>query len=218
VEWSVRVSCTLALAFLVAGCTEGDISNTDAGRIGELVFHELSNIGSSGGVPRERVAAIPYATLGVRLGSSDESMFVLSSKTGNDLHWLGGAELAITVRLGRIVQTVGFKHNLTGFQGSPAIAAEPAEGTVSYLYDFAERSRYGVAVACTRHRLGKERLVILGVPHDASHVAEDCAVPQLDWRFRNEFWIDGSGFVWRSQQYVDPDMDMFTLEILRPAG
>ena len=208
-----RMFCVAAVNLSIAGCA--DISDTDMGKVGGLLIHEITNIGTSESVPRARAAAIPYASLGVRLGGSDESMFVLGNKTGNDLHWLGGQRLAITTRAGRIVQTAGFEHNLTGFEGN---ATAPTNSrTEDFIYDFAGRSRFGIAVRCTTRPIGGERLVILGVPHDTNHVAEDCEAPQLDWKFRNEFWSDGSGLVWKSKQSVEPDLDDFELEILRPA-
>ncbi|HEY6578823.1 MAG TPA: YjbF family lipoprotein [Rhizomicrobium sp.] len=210
-----RAVCVGAFALCVAGCTgAGDLSNTDTGRMGALLFHAIAGIGSSDAVPRARVAAVPYASLGVRLGSSDESLFVLASKSGDNLVWLGGPRLAITTRNGRVVRTAGFEHNLTGFQVASMQAAADGE---NYLYDFSDRSRYGVAVKCLRQNLGAERIVIVGVPHDTSHLVEDCAAPELDWRFRDEFWRDASGFVWKSEQYAAPGLDRFTLEILRPA-
>lgn len=210
-----------ALAFSLAGCSDfGSMSSTDTdmGKIGVLVLHAIEGIGSSESVPRERAAAVPYATLGVRLGSSDESMFVLAGKTGDDLRWVGGPRLAITTRQGRIVQTVGFNRNLTGFQSTAGGAPDSSqENVTSFTYDFAERGRYGVLVKCTEQNLGSEQITIIGVPHDTRHIAEDCEAPQLDWSFRNEFWTDSSGFIWKSQQYVSPDLDAFTLETLRPA-
>jgi Group 4 capsule polysaccharide lipoprotein gfcB, YjbF len=210
-----------ALALALAGCESvGSVStaDTDMERVGVLLLHAITGIGSSESVPRERAAAIPYASLGVRLGSSDESMFVLGGRTGHDLLWMGGAKLALTTRQGRIVSTVGFEHNLSGFQAMPEqTAASPAVGYRSYLYDFAEHSQYGIIVKCTQKDLGREQIVILGVAHDTAHLAENCAAPELDWSFRNEFWSDRTGFVWRSRQYVQPDLDALTLEVLRPA-
>jgi hypothetical protein len=208
-----------ALGILAASCSDtSQFSDTDMAKLGSLLFHQITNIGGGESVPRARAAAIPYASLGVRLGSSDESMFVLASKTGNDLHWVGGKKLAITTRNGRIVQTAGFAHNLTGYErfASQSVIDRPANST-NYVYDFAERLRYGVAVKCTVRQIGAERIVILGVPHDTGHVEEDCEAPDLSWKFQNELWSDRAGMIWKSEQSVDPDMDSFRLEILRPA-
>jgi hypothetical protein len=85
------------------------------------------------------------------------------------------------------------------------------------LYDFADRSRYGIAVNCAVLNLGPERITIIEVSVATNHLAEDCTAPQLGWSFRNEFWQDAAGFVWKSKQYVVPELDPFTVEILRRA-
>lgn len=214
-----RFAVAAGLAFLLAGC-EGvgavQTTDTDMEKVGELLFHAITDIGSSESVSRQRAGSVPYASLGVRLGSSDEAMFVLGTKSGSDLLWIGGTQLAITTREGRIIKTVGFDHNLSGFQATDK-AVNSAEGERSYLYDFAENSHYGIVVKCSRQNVGREQIMILGVPHDTMHLVEDCAAPQLDWNFRNEFWSDSSGFVWQSRQYVAPDLDALSLEVLRPA-
>lgn len=216
-----KLSFSGALAIAVAalaGCTgTNDFSNSDTGRIGQLVIHEITGIGSTEAVPRTRVAAVPYATLGVRLGSSDESMFVLAGKAGADLVWLGGRQLAVTTRHGRIVRTVGFAQNLSGFQNSRESSAQNDLGSENFLYDYAENSRFGVAVKCVARDVGSERIVIIGAPHDTQHIVETCSADPMDWHFRNQFWRDAKGTVWKSEQSVAPGLDAFTLEILRPA-
>jgi hypothetical protein len=206
------------LGLCMGGCSDlGSFSNSDSVIMGQLLFHAITGIGSSSSVPRTRVAAVPYATLGVRLGSSDESMFVLATRTGSDLVWRGGPQLAITTRNGRIVRTAGFVHNLSGFQTEVRSGSGEGLGGESYLYDFSDQSRYGIAISCTAHNLGSERITIIEVPIDTTHLAEDCTAPQLGWTFRNEFWQDATGFVWKSRQYVVPELDAFTLETLRRA-
>src|SRR5579871_1033938 len=208
-----------ALAFGLFGC-EDNVSNTgsDIAKVGVLLFHVVGGIGSSEGVPRERAAAIPFATLGVRLGGKDEAMFVLAGKSGGDLLWLGRKTFAITTRHGRIVRIVGFPNNLSGIQAGQGVRQDFTQPSVDYLYDFAEESRYGVPVKCVRQNLGLEKVTIIGVPRDTSHVAEDCNASGIDWSFRNEFWIDATGYVWKSRQFVHPKLDALTLEVFRPAA
>lgn len=209
-----------ALGLCAAGCSDmGDLSNSDSVVMGQLLLHAITGIGSSSSVPRDRVAGVPYATLGVRLGSSDESLFVLGTKSGDELVWRGGPQLAITTRNGRIVRTAGFVHNLSGFQANVR-PASPAGGNptgTAYFYDYADQSRFGIAIGCTVQNLGPERIKIIGTSFDTTHLAEDCTAPQLGWSFRNEFWLDAKGFVWKSKQYVSPELDPFTIEILRRA-
>jgi hypothetical protein len=210
-----------ALGLGVSGCeSSGSVSgfSADMGKIGGLLLHEIGGIGSSGSVPRERAAAIPYATMGVRLGDSDQAMFVLASKNGDDLMWLGGKSIAVVTRHGRVVRTVGFNHNVSGVHAAEGVKQDLTQPVANYLYDFGEQSRYGIPVRCTRQNIGTEKVTIIGVPHDTSHVAEDCNASGMDWNFRNEFWVDSTGYVWKSRQFVEPRVDPLTLEVFRPAA
>ena len=210
-----------ALTLALSACADiGNVSasNTDIGKIGALLLHEIGGIGSSASVPRERPAAIPYASIGLRLGGSDESMFVLANKSGDNLMWLGGKSLAVTTRHGRVVRTVGFGSNISGVHAAEGVKQDLTQSSVDYLYDFAEQSRYGIPVKCTRQNLGPERIEIIGVPRDTMHIAEDCNASGMDWSFRNEFWVDSAGYVWKSRQFVEPRLDSLTLEVLRPAA
>jgi hypothetical protein len=216
---SALVAGVIALG--LTGCQDlGTLSgsNSDFGKMGVLLLHQITGIGSSESVPRERAAAIPYASLGVRLGGSDESMFVLASKSGEDLLWLGGKAVAVTTRHGRVVRTVGFRYNVSGVQLAEPAKRDSAQATIEYLYDFAEQSRYGIPVKCVRRIIGAERIVIIGVSHDTSHLAEDCSASGMDWSFRNEFWVDAAGYTWKSREFIEPRLDPLGLEVLRPAA
>ena len=215
------VAVLAALALGMSACADtGSVSSadTDILSLGTVFLHAIGGIGSSSGVPREQAAAIPYASLGVRIGGSDQAMFVLASKSGDDLLWLGGTSLGVVTRHGRVVRTVGFASNLSGVHGAEGVRQDLTQPSVDYLYDFGDQSRYGIPVKCTRQSLGPERIVIIGVPRDTTHVAEDCSASGFDWSFRNEFWVDPAGYVWKSRQFVTPKLDPLTFEILRPAA
>jgi hypothetical protein len=207
-----------ALASGVSACGSMSSTDTDIGNVGALFLRAIGGIGSSSSIPRDRAAAIPYASLGVRLGGSDEAMFVLASKSGDDLLWLGGTSLGVVTRRGRVVRTVGFAHNVSGVHAAEGVKLDLTQLSVDYLYDFGDESRYGVPVKCTRQNLGPEKITVIGVPRDTTHVAEDCSASGIDWGFRNEFWVDSAGFVWRTRQFVDPQLDPLTFEVLRPAA
>ncbi|HEY5049203.1 MAG TPA: YjbF family lipoprotein [Rhizomicrobium sp.] len=207
------MAACVGLASPLAACA----NHSDIVQIGSLLYQKITG-GDSEGITRSQADAVPYATLGVRLGSSGEAMFVLGSKSGSDLQWVGGTRFAIATRDGRILRTTGFVHNLTGFlEQTPAVRS--AAGVHDYSYDLADLNAYGIAVRCSERDAGRERIVIVAVAHLTSHVIEDCSAPQLDWRFSDEFWKDAAtNAVWRSVQYVHPGLDPITTETLRPAS
>ena len=86
-----------------------------------------------------------------------------------------------------------------------------------YLMDFSDRHLFGIFVLCTQADTGPERIDIVGGSHDTRHIVETCRAPQISWDFQNDFWKDaGTGYVWKSVQYIHPASDSLTLEVLRP--
>jgi hypothetical protein len=208
-----RMLACACLALPLAACE----NNSDAAKVGQLLLGQITGIGGSENVSRNQAAAIPYATLGVRLGSSAEAMFVLEAKSGSNLQWVGGTQFAIATRDGRVLRTTGFVHNLYGFHEE---AANGTQGGVhEYRYDLADLNAYGVLVHCTERDAGQEQIGILGDAHATRHMIDDCVAPELDWNFSNEFWKDAAtGYVWRSVQFVHPGLDPLELETLRPVN
>jgi hypothetical protein len=222
----LRTTCAIAaFASLLTACDANDVSNTggnsDMLKMGQLVLEQVGLFGSGGGaVTRETAAAIPYASIGVRLGSGLESILVLATTTGAGENWQAGASVSVSTIAGRVVHTTGFPHNLDGFQGpipdSQSMTPEQG-GPYHYLYDMKDMGKYGLVVQCKQRDAGAERIVIIGVSHDTRHIIEDCSVEDLDWSFTNDFWRDAAtGYVWKSVQNVRPDIDALTIETLRP--
>jgi hypothetical protein len=208
-------SLVAALCLALAGCG----TDSDYEQMGKLVWQSVSTIGSEQpGVPRAQAAAIPYASLGIRYASGREGLLVLATVSGTDREWLGGTQVSLVTRDGRIIRTVGLPRNLTGFQGPFADTGPDAvPGGYHYLYDFADRHVYGVVVDCVQRDAGAEQVDIIGASHETRHIVETCTAPRIDWDFENEFWRDAAtGYVWRSIQSIHPAGDPVTTEILRP--
>ena len=208
----------VASGLSACGGVDGD---SDLVRMGSLLFQQTGLLGGSDdSVSREKAASVPYASIGVRLGSGQEALLVLATASGDDLRWQAGTQVVIGTRDGHITHTVGFTHNLDGFQGPiPDSKSVPPErgGPYHYLYDMVDMGKYGVLAQCSQHDAGAEQIVIIGVTHDTRHIVEKCKAKILGWRFTNDFWRDAeTGYVWKSVQNFRPDVDALTLEILRP--
>ncbi len=215
-----NIAVLLLLASSVAACAEVQ-DQSDFLRMGSVLLQETGLFGGGDdNVTREKAASVPYASIGIRLGSSREAMLLLATTSGENLRWQAGTQYVINTRDGHVTLTAGFEHNLDGLQGpipdSTSVSPEQG-GPYHYLYDMVDMGKYGVFAICTQHDEGGERIEIIGVPHDTRHIVEVCKAKQLDWRFSNEYWRDtATGYVWKSVQNFRPDMDALTLEILRP--
>ncbi|MDE2135350.1 MAG: YjbF family lipoprotein [Alphaproteobacteria bacterium] len=208
-----------AAPLIVAVCALAGCSTIGGGDVASLYAITKSIWSDGGRVTLEQAAAVPYASMGVRLGDSPEAMIILAGDAGGQRLWTSAAGVAIMTNDGRIVRTSGFEHNLGGYESRVGAPGENGVQVVRWQADFTDLNLYSVLITCRDRPVGDETIVILGKSIRTRHVVESCAsdASRLDWSFENTYWTDPvSGLVWRSIQHVHPQLDAIETEILRP--
>jgi hypothetical protein len=215
-----RAASLLAAAWLLGGC---NIVGGDAKSF--LVLANNAWTGKWTNNPNHKVtlqqaAAVPYASMGISLGDSGQSMIILASDTGGERLWTSKARIAITTASdGRIVRTAGLEHDLGGYEPRGDTMGADGVRTVRWEADFPELNLHSILISCQDRVAGNETIYILGKPIHTQRIDESCASTdsRLDWSFENRYWVDiGNGLVWRSIQHVNPKLDAIETEILRP--
>lgn len=173
----------------------------------------------------EQASQIPYASIGYRIGGSQEYILVLASTIAGSLLWTAADHRALLTANGRVTRSAGFDWNLaeTSFSQPDPVQSGLQQMTTNVLlvrtFDLRDVDRFGVSVQSTFTPAGKTKISILGASLDVLEVHEDCHCDDLDWNFQNIFWVDAdSGFVWRSVQNIHPNLSALTIEVLRPPG
>lgn len=213
-----------ALATLIgvglSGCSSSPLlsSATDALRLAVEGFPDVP-------ITAKQVADLPYASVGVKIGNGPRSLLVLSQRQGDDLQWISADRVALVTRRGRLIQSAGLPQNL---QHTKPVGNDPlaegvhrvAEGTAFMrLIDVMPGFTFSAPLHSTFHPEAEETIEILGRRYATRRVREECVAPDLNWKFENLYWADlGSGFVWRSQQYLTPDTPEIRIEVFKPAA
>jgi hypothetical protein len=167
---------------------------------------------------------MPYAALWARIGKGPRSMLVLAEKDGEELRWLSADKAMLVTRRGRIIRTAGLTGDLSGtrFPSGDVVGRIPADMSgvpLERLIDLQSQFRYGTPVVSVFVVEEPETIEILDRRYDTVRVIESCRCAQLDWTFSNTWWIDRqTGFVWKSLQWVTPDMPVFEVAVLKPAA
>jgi hypothetical protein len=213
----LRPLAALAIALTAAGCS------SDSGSDWSSVFSMVKGYWRGAEtVSLQQASAIPFASIGVRIGDGSQVIFVLASDSSGERLWVAGQRAALTTRDGRITRSAGLGHDLTGFVPTPGLFGggpqEWSDRHIEWSVDYADIHSYSLQIQCTQRRTGIEAVVLLGKSIRTLRVDEICQAPSTGWQFTNSFWVDpDSGFVWRSIQYIRPDLDPLEIETLRPA-
>jgi hypothetical protein len=201
--------CAILPFLMLASCEDSDVY-----KVGTVLVNSVT--GEPAKIPREQAAAIPYATMGLELGSTPELLLVLGTNTAGELDWYAGDQVFVRTRNGRITRTVGLPYDLGGSR-TVARNATATNAASQYSLDFPDLGVFGAAEQCSSRQAGEETINVLGAPIPARHVVEHCTVADMRWNFDDDFWLDnGSGYIWRSRQYIHPNSPPVILEVFRP--
>jgi hypothetical protein len=210
---------SLGLPFLTACSSDPD---SDSAQLLQILGQSFHAFGSGDSITREQAAAIPYASIGVRIGNSSQVLLVLETKAGGTTLWTSASRIALELQNGRITRTAGLEHNMSqsGPNGIDPLQSHeftPRAEPYTYVMDIPDRNTYQALVKYEMGEAGRDTLTIFGTALDVLHAREKGSCSLLDWEFENEYWLDPtSGLVWRSLQNIHPEMDVVEVAILRP--
>jgi hypothetical protein len=220
IGWTRRriFAAGLGMPFLSACSSDrqSDISDVLA-----MIGQSIAPHSGDGTITRNQAAAVPYASIGVRIGDSRQVLLALATRTRDVCLWTSSARVAIETRSGRITRTAGMPHNMSQrlFGGVDPLQSGVAgdHGHYEYLVDFPERNIYGASTLLVMDSPRPDEIDILGARLKLLHARERGSCSVLGWKFENEYWTDAtSGFVWRSRQTIDPDLDQVEIVVFRP--
>jgi hypothetical protein len=174
---------------------------------------------------RDDVTRIPYASIAVRFSNNAQSLLILARYEGDDLHWISTQREVLVTRHGRLVKTYGLPndirdtHFMTADPVGKPIAADAMQSDCLRTIDLEPRHVDGIVIRSRFENAGREELTILDAKLATELWIESNVAPDLDWSFTNRFWIDaGSGYVWKSQQYLSPGLPPLEIIVYRPAA
>jgi len=198
----------------------------------DILASALTGIGDIGKAPGyalsdAQIEALPYASLGIRIGGGAPAITILASIDGDELHWASADRVVFVTRRGRLVKTVGLPRDLsaTVWVAADPLASYPllvpassSDRKISRFVDIRPNDDFGVPMESRFEVSGDETISLLGRSHDCVRLREHILVRKWRWSTENVFWIDkDSGRVWKSRQQFCPDVPAMTLEVLKPA-
>ena len=210
---------------LLAGCTAG---TSTGDRLFAVVRGQLFGDEEEAAPRREPTRAeldqIPAATIAFAFGDIAPVYMVALADNGGYVTYQDKGRRGIVLKGGAIAGTLGLGDDLYGVkhaQNDPVanrmpVAEWPAQVVRSYEYRVRDLDDYLITVSCELELLGYTKYEIVEIEFDVAKVRERCSNAVRE--FENTYWADLTGYVWASDQWMGPDLERATIEVIRPYG
>lgn len=224
----VRLFAALLAAVLAGGlaaCSKGE--NNLGDRLipilrGALLDGDEAGVGRRVEPTREVLNQIPAAVIGLEYGDLPPVYLVPLADNGGYLSYqdegrrgvvMFGGAVAGTLGLGNDLKTV--KHGLDDpVAHRTPLAQWPRSIHRTYEYRVRDLDDFTITVACEIEPIAPVMYEIVELQLAVTRVVERCSNAVRS--FENIYWVDDTGFVWASRQWLGPDLDAATIEVVRP--
>lgn len=208
---TVKCAGGLVLLMLIAGCTTGSRSTADSFR--QLFERKVD-------ATPEQVAASRYPL--IRARTSDLSaVLVLGAVVEGIQTWYAGNYATFeTSPEGLLLSTSSGTRRLSmrivGTSPFNDLAAVTMPTSVLREFDWLPGYQMGIQMTGTLSPKSPERVEILGRTLQLNRFDE--VIEGGGIRFTNVYWVDASGFIWKSTQHLAPDyqVELVQLKPYRP--
>jgi len=208
------------MSFTLAGCTLIDNQNIAPGyreafsSMKTVLFGSEDNL-----INYDLVSNIPYASLSLKIGNGPKGLMILESINEEKTYWVSADDVFVVIKKGRVIQTSGLINNLTEFNSNH----NPFEGLSDNLqskeminyYSYENPVLNLLEVKTLVTRIGVESVELITGQKDLILFEEVVENEYLGWKRLNKFWVDDSGFVWKSEQHISPKLPKFVIEITK---
>lgn len=214
----------LGLGLALSACSSGGTSAVErlAPVIQGLIFGS-DDVPDPEPVPRSVLLQIPFATIALQVRDGPIGYATAQEANGPYVVYQDAARRSVTILGGLITGTSGIGRNMKAIKNQvddPIAVQTPLDAwpkRVDRNYQFARHSAedFEITVSCGYQQISRERIEIFEIFYSVTRVVERCSNGIRT--FDNTYWVDAdNGFIWQSEQWVGPQIEPYTLRILRP--
>ena len=174
-------------------------------------------------VTRAQLARIPYATIALSKNGGPKAFLVPLVDNGGYLNYRDTSGAAVIMLGGAVsgTQSLGYDLRSVRFDRRDPIAHPtpladwPDHVHRQYRYALRDLGDYSITLDCVFMPVARETIEIVELRYNVMRVSEDCTDARR--QVTNTYWVDpDTGFVWKSRQWLGPEIGQVTLEIIRP--
>lgn len=159
-----------------------------------------------------QINALPRPVLIVEIPKlRSEAGFELIARNRDVLTWQSGDRKQVLTRNGQLAGTIGFGNDLVSAT-TPEVRSGARQVTRTQYRRVGDADVVATRYDCTLGLGGQETVRVTGRVFPATLIVEECVDPAgAAAPFSNRYWVDGSGTIRQSEQYVSPGLGAVTI-------
>ena len=220
----LSLGLVLAMAGGLAACSNtGDSSIGKVGALARISIFGAAEREPSPELTREQLNLIPSATIALIFGGGPRTFLVPLADNGGYLNYLDSGGHGLVMRGGAVTGTQALGQDLDAVRhqkDDPIAHPTPLADWPHQVYrdyQFSQRSgaEYSITLSCVFERLVIETIEIVELDFDVVRISEICTNARR--QVTNTYWVEAdTGFIWKSEQWLGPNIQQATIEIIRP--
>ena len=172
---------------------------------------------------RAELNEIPFATIAVSALGRRSAVLVGRVENGGYVDYREGAGRSVRMLGGALAATEGLFYDLHAVHYDTSdpvahptpLAAWPDQVYRAYEFNLRGADSYMITLSCTFQPVVRETIEIVEINFDLARVSEVCTNQRR--QVTNTYWVEEeTGFIWRSEQWMHPELGHLTVEIIRP--
>jgi len=216
-------AAVLAAAVALGGCSGSGPSYWQ--QLGNVAKTSLLGGGKKSEIremTRAELDQIPYATIAVTIGDARTYLVPLADNDGY-LNYRDSAGRGIVMLGGLVAGTRGLGNDLQAVRYATddpvrtptPLTRWPRQLDRDYQFRLRDVTDYSVTLRCVLVPVVSETIDIAEVGYTLARVNETCTNARR--QIVNTYWVEpDTGFIWKSVQWLGPDLGQATVEIIRP--
>lgn len=214
----------LAGLALLAACSSGGLTPVE--RLGPSLRAALLADAPTAPAPvptRADLDQVRSALIGVTFDGGQRAFIRPRADNGGYVTYQDPARRGVVLLGAGVAGTDGFAQDLAAVRhqiDDPVArqtppAAWPGEVWRSYQFRVRDGAPFVISLRCTFANAGPARIEIVERSYDTQRIDETCRNAARE--VANSYWVDPvTGYVWKSRQWVGPNLPAMTIEVIRP--
>ena len=213
----MKIFLPIFILTLVTSCASIDTNRVAPGYVQAFNAIKQLILGFENNIQPEVISNIPYASMLVRIGNGPEALMILESVNNDRYSWISADGVYLVIQDGIIIKTHGLTNNLTEKLMASQTWQEDLYDNLEYVSynSYSLPTLNNLKVISTYSLKSKTKINLMFEIKNLRLIEETLTSSEIAWSEINQYWVDESNFVWKSEQNISPRLPTIYYEVTK---